>query len=69
MSPVRARLPHPVKPTPDDRPPGTPHRPHTTSARAEAAEAARAAAMFLVWDEVDEWGAQSFPASDPPANW
>ena len=33
------------------------------------AEAARAAAMFLVWDEVDEWGAQSFPASDPPANW
>jgi hypothetical protein len=22
-----------------------------------------------VWDMVDEWGAQSFPASDPPANW
>ena len=21
------------------------------------------------WDLVDEWGAQSFPASDPPANW
>lgn len=20
-------------------------------------------------DIVDEWGAQSFPASDPPANW
>jgi len=20
-------------------------------------------------DLVDEWGAQSFPASDPPANW
>ena len=21
------------------------------------------------WDIVDEWGEQSFPASDPPANW
>jgi hypothetical protein len=21
------------------------------------------------WDVVNEWGAQSFPASDPPANW
>jgi hypothetical protein len=23
----------------------------------------------LTWDAVDQWGAQSFPASDPPANW
>jgi hypothetical protein len=23
----------------------------------------------LAWDIVDEWGDQSFPASDPPANW
>ena len=21
------------------------------------------------WDIVEEWGVQSFPASDPPANW
>ncbi len=21
------------------------------------------------WDIVEEWGMQSFPASDPPANW
>jgi hypothetical protein len=40
-------------------------RPDATSTSAEAVEAAR----FLVWDKVDEWGAQSFPASDPPANW
>jgi hypothetical protein len=21
------------------------------------------------WDDVDEWGVQSFPASDPPPKW
>jgi hypothetical protein len=28
-----------------------------------------AAATPGVWDIVDEWGDQSFPASDPPSNW
>lgn len=26
-------------------------------------------AARVAWDIVDEWGDQSFPASDPPANW
>jgi hypothetical protein len=26
-------------------------------------------AVTAAWDLVDEWGVQSFPASDPPANW
>jgi hypothetical protein len=26
-------------------------------------------AVSQPWDMVDEWGVQSFPASDPPSNW
>jgi hypothetical protein len=52
-------------PLPDDLRAGPPPRPAPGAWSAQAEEAAR----FLSWDMVDEWGAQSFPASDPPANW
>jgi hypothetical protein len=64
MSRVHARLPHPVEPPASAGvPTDPPSSPHADAARAEAA------ARFVVWDLVDEWGDQSFPASDPPANW
>jgi hypothetical protein len=70
MSHRRARLLEPVSAsTPDESDSGSAadirQRPECDSTSAEALEATQ----FLVWDLVDEWGAQSFPASDPPANW
>jgi hypothetical protein len=65
MSQGRSRLPHPVEPpTADDLPTDPASQP-----QADAAVIETAAALFLVWDLVDEWGADSFPASDPPSNW
>jgi hypothetical protein len=32
-------------------------------------DATETPAWDVTWDIVDQWGAQSFPASDPPANW
>jgi hypothetical protein len=64
MSRVHARLPHPVGPTASDGvPTDPPSSPHPDAAQAAAD------ARFLAWDLVDEWGDQSFPASDPPSNW
>jgi hypothetical protein len=70
MSHTRARLLEPVSSaSPDESNPGSAsdlrQKADGDPTSAEALEAAR----FLVWDLVDEWGAQSFPASDPPANW
>jgi hypothetical protein len=36
---------------------------------AEPGPATQRTANDATWDIVEEWGRQSFPASDPPANW
>jgi hypothetical protein len=63
--------PAPAHPT--GRAPSTPTVPaeiveDTSSRQVEVASAQRLT-WDPTWDIVDEWGAQSFPASDPPANW
>jgi hypothetical protein len=70
MSRARARSPKPVPPSTADvsdavNAADLGPRPTGVSKSAVEMETAR----LLVWDLVDEWGEQSFPASDPPANW
>jgi len=51
--------PTPERDTEPDAPVATPMDWHATDAPD----------WDLTWDIVDQWGAESFPASDPPANW
>ncbi len=41
----------------------------TAASATEAGRLAEPIAPVAPVDIVDEWGRQSFPASDPPANW
>lgn len=43
-----------------------PGEPVATPSRPQSSDAP---AWDRSWDIVDQWGADSFPASDPPANW
>ena len=66
MSRSRARMPKRVPSlTRDDSETALDIAPRAVreSRSVEAVEAAQS----LVWDLVDEWGVQSFPASDPPS--
>ena len=78
--PLRATRSGPVTPTPACSEPSagpdiqvfpqgidaaSSHRPPVSAMLAPPSEADDASS----WGIVEEWGVQSFPASDPPANW
>jgi hypothetical protein len=50
-----------------------PREPDQLSATSDVAGGADRRAESGAWDRadamIDEWGLQSFPASDPPSNW
>ncbi len=46
-----------------------PDSPAAVMAPAAEPDATEVPDWDVAWDLVDQWGAQSFPASDPPANW
>ena len=52
-----------------ERPGSVPELPHLARDVREHPADAGAKVSAVSGDIVDEWGRQSFPASDPPANW
>jgi nucleotide-binding universal stress UspA family protein len=61
-------VPDPERVAPQDRDAAVPMSLAATAPDRRSVEA-RAARPWLPRDIVEEWGLQSFPASDPPANW
>jgi hypothetical protein len=45
------------------------HEPDALIPTVEDTDATDVPDWDAAWDIVDQWGAQSFPASDPPATW